>query len=388
MMSLHKNILSRAVSLIDGAVRPQRMSGRQKFACRNFLLLQFPSALGTAVHATPLVQAIREAYPDAKIVVAASGMAREVFANNPFVDRLLELPSPMKELLPALRQLRSANMFYGEPFAVLTSTGNERTPIALTAILSQASYRVGFTTRPDWFDDVYNFDPKQSQIDNNLRLLEPFGITRSGVEPLIAPDLAQKEEAKKLFEDAGLLPGRPVVPLVTQTSVTQRKSWRADRFRQVAQHLVAKYDAQLVFLGTSDEANAIEELRSSIDLPSTSFAGKSSIGTLAAILERCTLGVTLDTGPLHVARAVGLPMVVIAPAWSPPIEWLPVGNVDYRILKNATITSPPTADYIIDEVSVQEVVSAIDDLLHWNFARARQSSANVTQRSASESSSA
>jgi hypothetical protein len=58
-------------------------------------------------------------------------------------------------------------------------------------------------------------------------------------------------------------------------------------------------------------------------------------------------------------------MVIIAPAWSPPIEWLPVGDERYRILKNADMSSAP-ADYVIDEVSVAEVTSALDELIVLN----------------------
>jgi hypothetical protein len=55
-------------------------------------------------------------------------------------------------------------------------------------------------------------------------------------------------------------------------------------------------------------------------------------------------------------------MAIIAPAWSPPLEWLPLGYPRYRILKNAEMEVCP-ADYVIDEVSVDEVTSALRDLL-------------------------
>jgi hypothetical protein len=59
---------------------------------------------------------------------------------------------------------------------------------------------------------------------------------------------------------------------------------------------------------------------------------------------------------------VGLPMAIIAPGWSPPLEWLPLNNPRYRILKNADmVVCPP--DYVIDEVSVDEVTGALRGLL-------------------------
>ena len=63
------------------------------------------------------------------------------------------------------------------------------------------------------------------------------------------------------------------------------------------------------------------------------------------------------------ARSVGLPAVIIAPAWSPVHEWLPVGNPLYRILKNRDLLPPGPKDYVIDEVSVGEVVRAVGELV-------------------------
>jgi len=58
-----------------------------------------------------------------------------------------------------------------------------------------------------------------------------------------------------------------------------------------------------------------------------------------------------------------VPMAIIAPAWSPPVEWLPLGNPRVRIFKNADMDHAPD-DYVIDEVQVEEVEAALDELLH------------------------
>jgi ADP-heptose:LPS heptosyltransferase len=94
-------------------------------------------------------------------------------------------------------------------------------------------------------------------------------------------------------------------------------------------------------------------------------AGKTTVTGLAALMSLATVGLTLDTGPLHIGRAVGLPMAIIAPAWSPAVEWLPVADDRYRILKNADMPNAPDG-YIIDEVTVEEATAALDDLLARN----------------------
>lgn len=337
-------------------------TGRSLREIKDFLLLQYPSALGTAIHATPLIPALRHAVPGCRIVVAASGFALDVFRNNPRIDRLIETPNPLKDLKGAVYALRRENPFREAAYAAITSTGNERTLIAMQALLSGASIRVGFTVVPQLYRKPLFFDRDLSQIANNLRIVEALGHSPVHSEPEIFYSETELATARNTLALGGVETGRPLAVFVTQTSVTQRKGWRVERFRAAAESLRKRYGAHILFVGTASESAAIDELRSALTFPTTNVAGKTSLSQLAALMSCCNVGLTLDTGPMHLGRAVGLPMVIIAPAWSPPIEWLPLGNDRFRILKNADMASAP-ADYIIDEVSVDEVTAALDDLI-------------------------
>ena len=153
---------------------------------RNFLLLQYPLALGTAIHATPLIEAIHAAIPDARVSAAASGFALEVLRNNPGLETLIPTPSPLRELLPAANALRRAKFFGREPYAVLLTTGNESPRIILSALLAGAPTRVGFTLLPELAAAHLHFDPRLSEIANNLRILEVLGHGPALIEQLDA----------------------------------------------------------------------------------------------------------------------------------------------------------------------------------------------------------
>jgi len=329
---------------------------------RNFLIFQHSTALGTAIHATPLIPALRAAVPACRIAVVASGFGIDVFRNNPDVDQLVETPSPLKHLRGSIRALRLQHPFHGMEYVTLTPTGNERTKIAAQSLLSGFSERVGFTVVPQFYRAPLAFDFTRSQIANNLRIVEALGHSVRAYEPQIFFAAEDKDKAYEILAAAGVRADQPVAILTTQTSVTQRKGWREDRFRAVAKFLVERYDAHIVFIGTASEAAAIDQLRSELSYPTSNVAGTTTLPLLAALMSLAAVGVTLDTGPMHIGRAVGLPMVIIAPAWSPPIEWLPVGDPRFRILKNADVPAAP-ADYVIDEVSVDDVCSALADLL-------------------------
>jgi ADP-heptose:LPS heptosyltransferase len=350
----------------SGIVGLERLAGREcrgpLSGVRNFFLLQYPAALGTAIHATPLIPALRSAVPGCNIAVAASGFALEVLRNHPGIDQLIETPSPLKDLRGALRVLRGKIPFEKGSFVTITSTGNERTLVAMQAVLCGAATRVGFTVAPLLYRVPMAFDNTQSQIGNNLRIIEALGHTSQHFEPELFFSDADLASARHTLQAAGIGITQPVAVFVTQTSVTQRKGWRAERFRAVAQHLHERYGAHILFVGAGAESAAIDELRASLPFPTTSVAGKTTLPGLAALMSLANVGLSLDTGPMHIGRAAGLPMAIIAPAWSPPVEWLPLNDDRFRILKKADMEKAPEG-YIIDEVFVDDVIAALDDLL-------------------------
>jgi ADP-heptose:LPS heptosyltransferase len=216
------------------------------------------------------------------------------------------------------------------------------------------------------------FDKRISQIGNNLRLVEALGhgsaligqleLNPELLEPQIFPSVADLDTAHTLLRQEGIDESRPIAVFITQTSGKQLKSWREDRFRAVAETLHQEQGMQIVFAGTASESPSIDALRKVFSFSTANVAGRTSLQELSALLSLADVALTLDTGPMHLARAVRLPMVVIAPAWSPAIEWLPLGNPRVRILKNADLDEAPEG-YIIDEVSVIEVEQSLNELL-------------------------
>jgi ADP-heptose:LPS heptosyltransferase len=355
-----RRIASTGIRWIEWLVRPSSLS--RAAASRNFLVPQFQAALGTVVHATPVIESLAEAMPQARIVVVGNHFAEQIYGGNPHVSAVLQVPNPLHDLRGAIRAIRSLRPFHGEPYTTLLTTGNERTKITLWAVFAGPSRRIGFAVLPELVHEPLQWDPAGSQVSNNLRLLQVPGLQATAQEPRIYPSPRQIADAEERLVALGSAAGRRRIALVTQTSPTQRKGWRADRWIALTNYFIESEDADLIFVGTAGESGAIDTLRAQIGHATINLAGQTGIAELAAIFTRCDLGVSLDTGPLHVGRAVGLPMVVIAPAWSPVHEWLPVNDSRYRILKNANFAPPAPSDYIIDEVGVDEVIAAAQDL--------------------------
>lgn len=377
---LLKRTALRAIAGAADLLRGGRISASARGKIRNFLVLQFEAPLGSVVHATPLYEALKRAVPDAHVIVAASAMAASVLENNPYIDHCVVTPNPFKNFAASVRAVRwLAKTMPRGPRCAITTIGNQRTRLAILGLLAGPAARVGYTLAPELYDVALPFHPERGQIEGNLDILRSLGHDVVFCEPRVFFQQQDAERAAQWLESLAVGPDAPRIALVTQNSGGQRNQWNAERFQQAISGLSREAGALPVFLGTAKDAAAIDELRKSLPDQGISLAGKTTVPELAAVLAQCDLIVSLDTGTFHVARAVGLPGVVIAPAWQSPLEWLPVEHPSYRVLRGPSIDRPP-ANYWIEEIGAEQVVDAALDLLQ-KFPPAPSSRAARTDRS-------
>lgn len=334
------------------------------------LVLQYETALGTAVSATPLFEALKKAIPGASITAACSGLPAEVLRHSPYIDSLLETPHPFKNWLKAASWFFRDVWLKGISFDYLVvDSGNRRGRCSWLGLFSRSKTRLGFAFPRSLLHRQLAYDPSQSIIANNLRIVEAMGFGNQELEPSIFFSQTDHEKVSLLFRELGIAEDKPLVALQTQTSGGEPNRWFDDRFAQIAKHLFHAHGAQVIFLGTASETAAIEEIRRKSGVPSFLAAGRTDIATLSALLCRCDLLVTVDTGTMHVGRAGGVPMVIIAHAKSPEHEWLPLGFRKYRILRRTNIPCALCGKNFcatrecMDEISTGEVASAIDSHL-------------------------
>ncbi len=353
--------------LLAGLERPLRgkltLQPEPLRSIRNFLFLQYDTPLGSAVHATPLFEAIKTALPNAHISVAASPMAASVLHRTPFVDRCVVTPNPWQDFRGTVRAVRQMQrQLPPGPACLVTTLGNQRSKLAFLAMFAGKAVRAGYMLAAPLYDLPLDIDSNRSQIESNVDILRALGHEVVAPEPRM---FFGREEANyaldaltPTFGDAT----RPRIAYVTQNSGGQPNQWRVERFQQVISTLTRIFDAPPIFVGSAQEAQKINALRESLHEKGISLAGKTTISQLAAVLALCDAVVSLDTGSFHVARAVQLPGVVIAPGWQNPIEWLPISHPNYRVLWGGPIPEE-TADRYIDEISVEQVTVATEDLL-------------------------
>jgi ADP-heptose:LPS heptosyltransferase len=233
----------------------------------------------------------------------------------------------------------------------------------MMAMLAGPAIRGGFTIHRELYHQPLVYDPQRSLIDNNLRLAELVSASQEHREPRVFFSEADVAAAQGLIKIASP-EARPLVVFVTQNSGGQLTGWHPSRFAEVIRHTYNKLGCAIVYVGTEKDGEPIEEIRQAAEGIGVSLAGKTSVTELAALLALADAAVSLDTGTMHVGRCVGLPMVVIGPSWQPPIEWLPMGLPQVRILRGPNRDRKEIPEnYKLDEVEAPAVIAALEDLL-------------------------
>jgi ADP-heptose:LPS heptosyltransferase len=355
-----RNVLLRFLYLISRRMRP---SARGHHEPRTVLVLQYMMPLGCGVHGTPIFAALKAAHPDTTVVVATCGLGYAVLQHDPHIDHLIETADPVSSfgskwaVARTLRsELRRRRLV---PDLILQDACNRAGSYALLPLLLRLAPAVGFANAPPLYDRHLEYDPDLSLIDNNLRLVALDGITAPHLEPAVYFAASELAAARSLLHEANA-GDAPVTAFVMQGSGGQRTGWHDERFAATIRY-VESLGHRILFLGTVADAAGIERIRAAAGFAGHSFAGRTSVPELAAVLCLCDLLITLDTGTMHVGRASGLPMVVLGPCWQKPLEWLPIGKPNVHILRGEDRDEVPP-EYRLDEITTENVVVAVDDL--------------------------
>jgi ADP-heptose:LPS heptosyltransferase len=205
------------------------------------------------------------------------------------------------------------------------------------------------------------YEKNRSLIDNNLRLASLVGGSPDHREPRVFFSPSDAAAATELVMEVNPN-GIPLVLFVTQNSGGQSTGWHVERFAEVIRHAGEVLGYAVGYVGTVADREPIEKIREQAGGIGSSLAGRTSVTQLAALLALSDAVVSLDTGTMHVGRAVGVPMAVIGPSWQRPIEWLPLGIPQARILRGPDREDVPPG-YQLDEVHARDVIAALDSLL-------------------------
>jgi ADP-heptose:LPS heptosyltransferase len=270
--------------------------------------------LGDVLMSTPALAALRAAFPAARIDVLAAPWGRAALDGNPHIDEVLlaeapwydpRLPElPRASFLAAGRMLHRRGYDWGFDFR-----GDPR--VVLFQLLPGARRRFGFARLglERLLTDAIPYDRGRSQLDLCLDLVAHAGAPAAGRRPVFRVQDADRARAAGLLADAGFAAeARPVVVAPSSNRASAR--WTAAGFAGVVDGL-AELGLRSVLVGRKEDAGATQEVLRLARSRPADLTGKTSLQELAAVLERAALLVVNDSGPAHLAAAVGCKTVAI-----------------------------------------------------------------------------
>lgn len=330
------------------------------FDPRNILVIDF-GQLGDVVLSLPALHAIRDRFPKAAITVAVGKPGAEVVDLSGYADSILVVDRVALRDGPKLLSLaRIGKLIQGVrrskfDFVIDLHSLSETN---LLGFLSGAPKRL-YSRRPTRsLDFLANFRPRppvevdhrqRHLIDRYLDVLIPLGVKDADRLPHLKTRTSDDQAVEKILKQAKADVGSPLVGLFPGAGHPSRR-WPLMKFAELADFLARNDKVRiLVFLGP-EERGLVQDIRRSFP-PATLILDKLNIPQVAAAQARLAVFVSNDTGPMHIASAVGTPVVLLLDKRAPQ-SYLPQGE-RHQIIYSS----------VIDDVTVDEVYTAARTVL-------------------------
>jgi heptosyltransferase-1 len=338
------------------------------------ILIIRPSAIGDVVMASPMIKVLREGNPEARLVWLAEPQVRDLLCANPQLDQVIIWPKGKwrdlfrrGRLIALVREIRClARTLRRENFDLaLDVQGLLRS--RLLAWLSGARERVGFESREPGRFLLTRVVPRGSDkrmSSEYFRLMESLDLQPGAFRPEVIVSGPNREEAARILREAGLAGKFAVIcPFTTRP----QKHWFEERWAALALEIEARFGLPVILLGGPGDAEGSRRIQTLTGGRIHDFAGRTSLGQTAAIIESCALLVGVDTGLTHMGTAFARPTAALFGATCP---YLSTASPLTRVLYDRHSCSPcrrnPTCEgefQCMKAITVEKVVEVAGELL-------------------------
>jgi heptosyltransferase-2 len=275
------------------------------------IIIRVPNWIGDAVLSLPAIESIKQDFPDAEIWIAASEWVKDLFAPSDGFPKVIPIPAlnDARTFRAFSRELRKKDFDVG---VLLTNSFSS----ALLFYLARIPHRWGYRrdgrrillTKSVLLKET---DASGHQLNYYLNLLAGLGLNTSSPEIGLELTPEEKGEARQIILTAGLDPARPLIIFDPGASYGPAKRWPATSFAALGDMLQARADAQIILIGSSDEEDLARKIAAEMGKKPVSFMGKTTLRQLASLISLGHLFVSNDTGPMHLANVLHVPVVAI-----------------------------------------------------------------------------
>lgn len=307
----------------------------------------------------PALRAIRERFPYAQITVAVGKPGGDLIGLSGYANDILEVDRvslrdgptliSIGRIIKLVSNVRKAKFDFVIDLHSYYETN-------ILGFLSGASHRLYSRRENRSLDYLANFKPRPAKesekthlIDRYLDLLKPLGIQNPPRTPKLKTNAGADSAVEALLKKEKADSGELLVGLFPGAGHIGRR-WPAERFAELADHLVRNDRVRVIVFAGPEEREIVAQMRPLFP-PGTIFFDRLTIPQLVSAQARLTLFISNDTGPVHIASAVGTPVIVLLDR-PDPHSFVPIGEANRAI-----------GGHTISEISVAKVYQAAHEQL-------------------------
>lgn len=303
-----------------------KLTGTEKF------LIIRTDRIGDLILTTPVPEALKRSYPKCHVTMLVSPYTKDLLKNNPWVDEVItDDNAGLKGVLKSIKMLRQGKF----DVAVLL-----RPTLRLAFLLFFSGIRARIGTGYRAYQLLFNYKIYQHrktiekhELEYNLDMLAPLGVFPEKILPKIYLSPEEENYSRRIYDDLNIK--RDDLKIVIHPgSGGLSLNYPLEGFAALADKLIEELSANVILTGNKKELAQSEKMKSLMKYQPFDLTGKTELRQLCSLLKGANLLIANSTGPMHIATAVGTPVVAL---FSPlgvasPKRWGPYGEMNEVVI--------------------------------------------------------
>ncbi len=277
--------------------------------------------IGDVLMTTPAIRALKESRRGRRITLLTCPAGAEIAGLVPEIDRVMVYDAPWMKATalretsrPDTAMVKTLRAEGFDAAVIFTVFSQNPLPSAFLCYLAEIPLRLAhshenpYQLLTDWVPDPEPTQFVRHEVRRQLDLVSSIGCATKNERLSVQAPSRARQQVRQILRTMGVDRTRPWVVVHPGASAPSRR-YPPESFVEVANRLVMECELTVVFTGTGTESELVDSIRRAMEVPSYSVAGQFDIAQLTALIEMAPLLITNNTGPAHIAAAVGTPIV-------------------------------------------------------------------------------
>jgi len=335
------------------------------------IAIRIPNWIGDAVLSTSFLHFTKKYFPDCELYLIMRKKVADVFNNNPHFDNIIIIDDKRNGILSSIYEGLRLRKYRFDIFFILPDSFSS----AMVAYFSGAAIRIGYKNEGRSF--MLNLGIREPikvihRVYKYLNLLKAFLVKYYKYDEKRIDELFKKEAKTEIFLSKDeVMQAKEILRKIKGFKIginpnvsAESRRWFKERFAQLADRIVKEFKAKVIFFGSKEEEEYVSNIVKSVKGKVYNFAGKINLREYITILSQLNLFITNDSGPMHLANAVGTEVIALEGAAD--INETGMFNNSKRIYINKNLPCSPCVKNVcpynlecLREITVEDVFKEV-----------------------------